>query len=83
LTILGYAILGVFLLAVVIFFASDSRRTRIRRPTKPKGPTMLYSHDSRDKVAEVYYPAIRDSTALFPLSKKEEREKTETFQPKR
>jgi len=44
---------------------------------------MLYSHDSRDKVAEVYYPAIRDSTALFPLSKKEEREKTETYQPRR
>lgn len=44
---------------------------------------MLYSHDSRDKVAEVYYPAIRDSTALFPLSKREERKKTESHQPRR
>jgi hypothetical protein len=79
-SMIGIAILGVFLLAAIILLASNSKRMGIRKSAKAKGPTLLYSHDSRDKVAEVYYPAIRDSTALFPLSKKEEREKTETFQ---
>ncbi len=76
---LGYAILAFFILAVAIVLYYGSDRTDIHASGKPQGQTMLYSHDSRDTAAEVYYPAIRDSTAPFPLSKREEREKTETF----
>ena len=76
---LGYAILAFFVLAAAIILYYGSERTGIRASEKSTGQTMLYKHDSRDTAAEVYYPAIRDSTAPFPLSKKEEREKTETF----
>ncbi|TFG34037.1 hypothetical protein EU527_05400 [Candidatus Thorarchaeota archaeon] len=77
---LGIIVGSVFLLAVVIFLFTYREKLRMSKPRTSRGPTLLYSPDSRDIAAEVYYPAIRDSTALFPLRKREERKKTETFE---
>lgn len=81
---LGYVIIALFILAVaIIIYASADRRT-IGASEKPVGQTMLYSHDSHDEVAGVYYPGIRgSSTGPFPIGKREERKKTETFQNRR
>ena len=57
-------------------------RPKGRESITQEGPTRVYAHGSRDVATEVYYPAIRDSAMLFPLSKKEEREKTETYSGK-
>jgi len=76
-------ILAVIVLAIVILLVSGMGKPRTRGPRTSDGQTMLYSHDSRDIAAEVYVPAIRDSAAPFPLSKREERKKTETHQPRR
>lgn len=76
-------ILAVIILAAVILLVSGLGKPRTRGPRRSDGQTMLYSHDSRDIAAEVYFPTFRDSTAPFPLSKREEREKTETYQPRR
>jgi hypothetical protein len=78
--VLGYAILAFFILAVAIVLYYGSGRTGIHPSEKPQGQTMLYSHDSTDEAAKVYYPGIRgSSTVPFPIGKREEREKTETF----
>ena len=78
---LGYAILGFFILAVAIIIYAGSDRRTSRASEKPMGPTVLYSHDSQDEAAGVYYPGIRGSaTVPFPIGKREEREKTETYQ---
>jgi hypothetical protein len=76
-------ILAVVVLAVVLLLLLGPGKSRRGDSRISKGSTMLYSHDSRDKVAEVYVPAFRDSAAPFPRSKREEREKTETHQPRR
>ena len=77
---LGIIVGSVFLLAFIIFLYSYREKFRISRPNLSEGPTRLYTHDSRDVMTEVYYPAIRDSAAVFPSGKREERKKTETFQ---
>ncbi len=76
---LGIIVGSVFLLAVLIFLYSYREKVRTGRPVLSEGPTRLYSHDSRDVMTEVYYPAIRDSAAVFPSGKREERKKTETY----
>ena len=83
---LGYAILGFFILAIAIIIYTGSDRRTTKASEKPVGQTMLYSHDSHDEAAGVYYPGIRgSSTVPFPIGKREERKKTDTFQsrPKR
>jgi hypothetical protein len=74
-------ILALVVLAALILLLSGKPRRGTRHLSD--GQTMLYSHDSRDTSAEVYLPAFRDSAAPFPRSKREEREKTETYQPRR
>jgi len=79
--VLGYAILAFFIFAVAIIIYAGSDRRTSRASEKPEGLTMLYSHDSHDEAAGVYYPGIRgSSTVPFPIGKREERKKTETFQ---
>lgn len=40
---------------------------------------MLYAPGSTDVAGEAYHSPRKDSTMPFPLGKKEERKKTETF----
>ncbi|MGY5874867.1 MAG: hypothetical protein RTU30_03895 [Candidatus Thorarchaeota archaeon] len=76
---LGYMILGIFLAMILIIGLSltKGKRKPYDRPQR-RGQTMLYRPDSRDLAAEVYYPTYRDSTMVFPRSKREKRKKKET-----
>lgn len=69
------SIFVVFPLAVLILI----KGRKSRGPPKPVKQTMLYAPGSTDIAAEVYHSPRKDSTMPFPLGKKEEREKTETF----
>ena len=81
---LGLVVLAVFVLAAGIILMSRTRRRDTRGPRTPEGPSMVYAPGSRDVASEVYWPAKRGgSTMAFPLSKKEEREKTETYSGKK
>jgi hypothetical protein len=81
--VIEMVLLAGFLLAIGAILLMGISASQNKRPTTFEGPLMLYAHGSRDIASEVYYPAIRNTTMLFPLSKKEEREKTETYSGKR
>ena len=66
-------------LAVLIAASWYTGRKPYDNPSKPQ-KTMLYSHDSRDIADEVYFPAYRDSSMVFPRSKREKRMKSETYE---
>ncbi len=55
------------------------RGRKSQGPPRPAKQTMLYAPGSTDIAGEVYHSPRKDSTMPFPLGKKEEREKTETF----
>jgi len=55
------------------------RGRKSQGPSKPAKQTMFYAPGSIDIAAEAYHLSIRDSRMPFPLGKKEERKKTETF----
>ncbi len=61
---------------IVLFFmrGRDSEGSR-----KPEKPTMLYAPGSIDVAGEAYHPAQRVGAMPFPVGKKKERKKTETF----
>jgi len=48
-------------------------------PPKSEKPVMLYAPGSEDVAGESYFPARKDGSMPFPVGKREEREKTETF----
>lgn len=48
-------------------------------PRKPATLTMLYAPGSADIAAEAYHSPRKDSTMPFPIGKRKERKKTETF----
>jgi hypothetical protein len=81
--VLELVFLAAFILAIGAIVLIGAYRSRSNGPRTSESPLMLYAHGPRDVASEVYYPAIRDSTMLFPLSKREEREKTETYSDKR
>ena len=80
-------ILALIVLAVVILIFSGVGKSRTEGPRRiseeSKGQIMMYKSDSIDVVADSYYPGIRGSVGPFPVGKKEERKKTETYQPRR
>ena len=73
--------LVIFVICVVIplivIFAFRGRRSE--GTPRSRGQTMLYAPGSTDVAAEAYHSPRKDSTMPFPLGKKEERKKTETF----
>ncbi|MHA1963964.1 MAG: hypothetical protein ACXACG_09760 [Candidatus Thorarchaeota archaeon] len=75
---LGIVILSILVVIplIVLFFI---RGRDSQGPRKPAKQTMLYAPGSTDIAAEAYHSPRKDSTMPFPLGKKEEREKTETF----
>ena len=70
-------VLVVGALGVIIIISWLSGRRPYDDPSRSRR-TMLFRPDSRDVAAEVYYPTYRDSTMVFPRSKREEREKKDT-----
>ena len=69
-------------LAILIAVSCYTGRRPYDDPSKPQ-KTMLYSHDSRDIADEVYFPAYRDTSMVFPRSKREKRKKTETYEQRK
>ncbi len=65
---------GIPLILLISFRGRDSQG-----PRKPSTQTMLYAPGSADIAAEAYHSPRKDSTMPFPLGKKKERKKTETF----
>ena len=75
-----YVFALVVLAAVVLLFVGTRKQRSGSFRQVSEGQTMVYKHGYTDVVAESYYPAIIGSVGPFPMGKKEEREKTETFQ---
>lgn len=72
---LGIIVLLVFIGGVLIALFSPRRG---KLPLKQER-TMLYAPGSTDVAGESYHPGRKDGAMPFPLSKKKERKKTETF----
>jgi hypothetical protein len=75
-----------YILALIVFSAAILIALSLGKP-RNRGTrhisddrTMVYKSDSNDVVAESYYPGIRGSVGPFPVGKREERKKTETYQ---
>ncbi|MCK4567996.1 MAG: hypothetical protein KAU48_11885 [Candidatus Thorarchaeota archaeon] len=80
-------LLALLVLAAVILFLFDRGEPRRRgsRTSKdyPHDPRGVYSHGSNSADVEVHFPVRKDSTSVFPMNKRKERKKTETYQPRR
>ncbi len=68
--------LGALLLFI---FISRNLRSDESRPVNAN-ETMIYKSETTDAVAESYSPGIRGSVGPFPIGKRRERKKTETFE---
>jgi hypothetical protein len=75
---LGLVVLLIIIGGALIALLPTLRGTRSTLPHKQER-TMLLAHDSTDIVSESYLPAIKDMSMPFPVGKKKERKKTETF----
>jgi hypothetical protein len=78
-----YVIAVAFLAGVILLLLNlkRSRRTASHTTKEHRHDYHgVYSHDSHSLDAEAYFPVLKDSASVFPMNKREEREKTETFQ---
>ncbi|MFW9807090.1 MAG: hypothetical protein ACFFFK_10220 [Candidatus Thorarchaeota archaeon] len=48
-------------------------------PSTSEKRTMLYAPGSEDVAGEAYFPGRKDGAMPFPVGKRQERKKTETF----
>ena len=80
-------ILALLVLVAVILLLSNLGKPRRRGPRTykdyPYDPRGVYSHGSNSADGEVYFPTRKDSTSVFPMNKRKERKKTETYQNRR
>lgn len=76
---LGLVVLSILLLGPLFIFAFYSKNRGGSEPSKPEHLTMLYAPGSADIAAEAYFPARKDGAMPFPLGKRKERRRTETF----
>ncbi len=75
-------ILVMIIIAAGIILMSRLGKRRTGGLGKYDGPSGVYAHGSQDVETQVYFPALKDTTMPFPMSKREEREKTETYSDK-
>jgi hypothetical protein len=73
---LGIAVLLLFIGGLLIALFSTQRGTPSH---KPRERTMLYAPGSEDIAGSSYSPARKDGAMPFPVGKKKERKRTETF----
>jgi hypothetical protein len=76
---LDIIVLLMIISGLLLVVLSPKKRTSSTSSTKPKERTMLLAHNSTDIVSESYLPAIKDMSMPFPIGKRKERKKTETF----
>lgn len=70
-------VIVLIVLPVIVLIACRGRDSQ--GPRKPGKRIMLYAPGSDDVAGEAYHPGRKDGTMPFPLGKKKERKKTETF----
>ena len=75
---LWLVILGMFVVLPLILLIGFKGRDS-QRPRRSSTLTLLYAPGSADIAAEAYHSPRKDSTMPFPLGKKKERKRTETF----
>ena len=81
-------ILAAFILVIVfLLLLSGRENSRTRGSSKyNRGSSKyhgVYSHDSQSPDSDVYFPVLKDFSSIMPMNKREERKKTETYQPRR
>jgi hypothetical protein len=75
-------ILAMIIIAIDTILMSRLDERRTGRLGKHDGPSGVYAHGSQDVETQVYVPTIKDTTMPVPMSKREAREKTETYSGK-
>ncbi len=75
---LGVALLGILVIIPVILLIVFRGR-KSQSPPKPQNRVMLYKPGSEDVAGGAYHPALKAVAMPFPVGKKKERKKTETF----
>jgi hypothetical protein len=73
---LGIAVLLLFIGGVLIALFPKRRSIPSH---KPRERTMLYAPGSEDIAGSAYHSARKDGAMPFPVGKKKERKRTETF----
>lgn len=76
---LGIMILLVFVGAALVVLYSTRKGTRSSIRQRPEKPTMLYAPGSVDEAGQMYHSSRKDGSMPFPLGKKKERKRTDTF----
>ncbi len=76
---LGLFLIAIALLGPLIILAFRTNQRGGRESTHQRQQTMLYAPGDTDIAAEAYHPARKDGAMPFPLGKKKERKRTETF----
>lgn len=76
---LGLFVIAIALLGPLIILAFHANRRGGRESLQQRQHTMLYAPGDADIAAEAYHPARKDGAMPFPLGKKKERKRTETF----
>lgn len=78
-------ILALIGLAIVIILLSGLRTDR-KKPQISRDHSQdyqgVYSHGPKSVDTEVHFPVLKDFSSIFPMSKRTERKKTETHQPR-
>jgi hypothetical protein len=69
---------GIFIVIPLILLVVF-RESRSQRSPKPARRTMLYAPGSEDVAGGAYHSSRKTGTMPFPVGKKKERKKTETF----
>ncbi len=80
---LEIVILAAIIIAASIILMSKSGRRRTTESGKYDGPSGVYGHGLQDLETQIHFPTIKDTAMPFPMSKREEREKTETYSGKK
>ena len=73
------AIFGILIVIPVILLIVFRGR-KSQEPSKPTKQVMLYAPGSEDVAGGAYHSARKTGAMPFPMGKKKERKKTETFQ---
>jgi hypothetical protein len=76
---LGVILLSIFVGAALIVLFLTRNGTRNTPSQKTETPTMLFAPGSADEAGRAYHPGRKDGAMPFPLGKKKERKRTETY----
>ena len=76
---LGIVVLSVLIGGALMALFATRKGTRSTPRQDSEKHTMLYAPGPIDEAGQVYHSARKDGAMPFPLSKKKERKRTETY----